>query len=173
MTTDLAPTSTATAEDLATVRHLHASWVWGFDKEPDAGPWDFRAVQGRFYDWGLDDARYYDDMDPEHRVLTSAAAYQRVWEPVFDGLREATHRIEEGPVLLGTAELVSSRLVFVARLVQADGTVVDIRTHNSLLWRRTTDGWKIVGDHTSSQPVVDPAVASRLLDELPGADGFA
>jgi hypothetical protein len=43
--------------------------------------------------------------------------------------------------------------VFIARLVVADGSIVDIRTHNTLIWQQRRDDWKIVGDHTSSQRI--------------------
>lgn len=163
--------STVSEEDASAVRRLHAAWIWGWDKDRDQGPWQFREIQGRFYDWDFDGGRYYDDMDPEHRVFRNVRDYAQAWEPAFEGMLEAMHRIQEGPEVFGAANLVSSRLVFIARLVMADGSVVDIRTHNSLVWHRFSDGWKIVGDHTSSQPVPSAEV-DRLLDELPGATTF-
>lgn len=163
--------STLTEDDRATIRGRHAAWLWGWDKAPDHGRWDFREVQGDFYEWDFDGGRFYDDMDPEHRVARNVAQYQRIWEPTFNEVREATHRMEEGPEVLGTPELASSRLVFVARLVTADGSAVDIRTQNSLTWYRFPDGWKIVGDHTSSQPL-ETEETDRLLAALPGAETF-
>jgi ketosteroid isomerase-like protein len=160
--------STVSPEDAATIRDLHAGFIWGWDREPGQGHWDFYEIQGRYYDRDFDGGRFYDDMDPEHRVARNVEEYRAIWEPTFNELRAATHRIEEGPEIFGTPELVSSRLVFLARLVTADGSVVDIRTHNSLTWYRFPDGWKIVGDHTSSQ-VLEPGEADRLLETLPGA----
>jgi hypothetical protein len=163
--------STVSPDDVATIRQLHAGFIWGWDKDPDEGRWNFREVQGSYYNWDFDGGRFYDDMDPEHRVPRNVNEYQAIWEPTFNDLREATHRIEVGPEIFGTPELVSSRLVFIARLVTADGSVVDIRTHNSLTWYKFAEDWKIVGDHTSSQ-FIDSEEADRLLASLPDAKAF-
>ena len=160
--------SVPAADDVAAVRARHLRWLWGWDKEPDAGHWDFRAIQGSHYDWDLGTLRLYDDMDPEHRIVRSARAYQEIWEPTFNSLRSAVHRLEDGPEIVRSGDLAVSRLVFIARLTVADGSVVDIRTHNTLIWQRLGDDWRIVGDHTSSRRI--PAdEADLLLTTLPGA----
>jgi ketosteroid isomerase-like protein len=156
------------ADDVADVRALHLRWLWGWDKEPGGGHWNFREIQGAHYDWDLDTLRLYDDMDPEHRIVRSAGEYQAIWEPTFNSLRSAVHRLEDGPEIVRSGELAVSRLVFIARLVVADGTVVDIRTHNTLVWQWLGDDWKIVGDHTSSQRIAADE-ADLLLTALPGA----
>jgi hypothetical protein len=156
------------ADDVATVRALHLRWLWGWDKEPGAGHWDFREIQGSYYDWNLETLRLYDDMDPEHRVARSVRDYQAIWEPTFNTLRSAVHRLEDGPEIVRSGDLAISRLVFIARLVAADGSIVDIRTHNTLVWRQLGGTWKIVGDHTSSQRIAADE-ADRLLAALPGA----
>jgi ketosteroid isomerase-like protein len=159
------PVRAAGADD---VRALHLGWLWGWDKEPGAGHWDFQEIQGSYYNWDLDTLRLYDDMDPEHRVVRTAREYQAIWEPTFNSLRSAVHRLEDGPEITRSGDLAVSRLVFIARLVVADGSIVDIRTHNTLIWRHLGGSWKIVGDHTSSQRIAADE-ADRLLASLPGA----
>jgi ketosteroid isomerase-like protein len=156
---------------VATVRALHLRWLRGWDKEPGAAHWDFREIQGSHYDWELDTLRLYDDMDPEHRVVRSVREYQEIWEPMFNGLRSAVHRLEDGPEIMVSGELAVSRLVFIARLVLANSSIVDIRTHNTLIWQQRGDDWKIVGDHTSSQRI--PADEVVFSTERRGAQPIA
>jgi hypothetical protein len=162
------PGATTAQEDAERIRDLHIQWIWGWDKAPGAS-WDFRQVQGRFYDWTFDGCRLYDDMDPELRIVRSAEEYRSIWEPVFQAVREAKHGIEDGPEVLVSGDLASSWLVFIARIIAADGSTTVIRTHNSLVWRRSVpDGWSIVGDHTTSR-AIGGEEADQLLAALPNA----
>lgn len=89
----------------------------------------------------------YDDLDPQHRLVRSAAAYGAIWEPSFSALRSARHRVSREPAVLVVDNLASSVLQFEARLESRDGQVTSIRTLSSLVWRATPGGWKIVREH--------------------------
>lgn len=132
------------------VASAHERWLAGWDRESGAAPFDFRAVQGEFYDWQADDLLLYDSADPAHRVARSADEYRSWWEPVFTGLAAAEHELADGPHVLVSGDLAASRLIFLARLVAADGTETRLRATSSLVWRRTSAGWRIAWDHTSS-----------------------
>jgi ketosteroid isomerase-like protein len=153
------------AADVETIRRQHAEWIFGFDREYGAGHWDLKAELGRFYDWDAE-TRFYDDMDPEHRTARSAEEYRAIWEPIFNTVQFAEHRIAEGPDVRVSGDLANSWIVFIALLVTADGTRVRLRSTNLLVWERFADGWKIVRDHTSSQHISEEEV-TRLLAELP------
>jgi ketosteroid isomerase-like protein len=149
------------------VAAAHLRWLWGWDRAQDDPPFDFRAIQGEFYDWTVADALLYDDADPEHRVARSAEKYRAIWEPVFNRLTIAEHRLADGPHVLASGDLATSRLVFVARLVSADGTETGLRATNSLVWRHSAGKWRIMWDHTSST-TLDPATLTDLMATLPG-----
>ncbi|MEU7141474.1 nuclear transport factor 2 family protein [Nocardia sp. NPDC046473] len=152
-----------------TVAAAHVRWLWGWDRQQGDPPFDLRAVQGEFYDWDAEDVLLYDDADPEHRVARSAEEYRSLWEPVFERLVAADHRLADGPHVLVSGDLAASRLVFLARLVSADGTETGLRATSSLTWRRAAAGWRIVWDHTSSV-AVDGKTLAALMDSLPGSD---
>lgn len=136
--------------DVEVVGALHRDWVFGWERNPGDAPFSFRDAQGARYDRNSDGVVLYDDFDPRHRVARSAEEYAAIWEPAFRDLRLAHHRVAAGPEVLVSGDLAASWLVFVARLETADGTVTGIRTTTSLVWRRTSDGWKVVREHNSS-----------------------
>ncbi|MGA6161105.1 YybH family protein [Amycolatopsis magusensis] len=144
-------------DDFETVATAHAHWLRGWDREPGDPPFDFREVQGEFYDWSAQDLLLYDDADPAHRVARSAEEYRSWWEPVFSGLAAAYHELADGPHVLVSGDLATSRLIFIARLVAADGTETVLRATSSLVWRRRPGGWRIAWDHTSSVEISEPA----------------
>lgn len=152
---------------MTAVAAAHLRWLWGWDRAPGDPPFDFRAVQGELYDWTVEDALLYDDADPEHRVAHSAEEYRSLWESVFNRLAIAEHRLADGPHVLASGDLATSRLVFVARLVAADGAETGLRATSSLTWRRSGGTWRITWDHTSST-TLDPATLADLMATLPG-----
>jgi ketosteroid isomerase-like protein len=140
----------------ASVGPLAREWILvGWEKKPGDGPLDFREKLGKFYDYGAnaEQAAYYDDFDPQRRLVHSAADYGAIWEPLFTALRSAQHGISFGPRLAYSNDIAVSTLQFVAKLTSADGKVTGIRTLSTLTWRCTAGGWKIMREHNSSQLV--------------------
>lgn len=129
---------------------LHRSWVFGWNRKEGSGTFSFKRTFEKYYDWTSDDVRLYDDFDPQHRVAHSAAEYGTFWEPGFNALKSAEHRIYEEPSAIVSGRLAASRLVFLARLVTADNTVIGTRTTSSLVFRRSNGDWRIVREHNSS-----------------------
>lgn len=138
---------------IATVADLHRNWVFGWERNVGDAPFHFRETFDRFYDWTFDNVILYDDFDPQHRVAWNAVEYGDIWEPNFELLRSAHHRIEDGPHVIQGESLAASTLVFVARIEKIDGTVTGIRTTTSLVWRRIDDGWRIVREHNSTEVI--------------------
>ena len=139
--------------------------IRSFDREHGAGYWDLEEELGRFYDWN-GPTRLYDDMDPQHRLARTPAEYRGIWEPTFNSLQFAEHRVEDGPDVIVSGDLASSWLVFIALLITEDGTRVRLRSTNTLVWQRRAGGWTIVRDHTSSQHIGEDEL-QRLLTDLP------
>lgn len=138
----------------ASAASLTREWILvGWEKRAGDPPFDFDRQLGRFYDLQAraDEASFYDDFDPQHRLLDSAQAYGGIWQAPFTSLRAAEHRISVAPKVLRGGNLAAVTMQFVARLTTADGTQVGIRTLSSLAWRCTAQGWKIVREHNSSQ----------------------
>jgi ketosteroid isomerase-like protein len=156
------PSQTACAA--SGVSRLHRDWIMSWDKQPGDPPFDFRAKFARYYDWAGTDVHLYDDFDPQRRVARSPAEYGSFWAAPFTALRSARHGVIDGPdVASGTGDLAASTLEFVARLEAGDGKIVGIRTRSSLVWRCRPDGWVIVREHNSSQPI-SPAETDALLN---------
>jgi len=150
---------------------LTREWILvGWEKRPGDPPFNFERQLGRFYDLQArpDEASFYDDFDPQHRLLDSPRAYGSIWQAPFTALRAAEHRISVAPKVLRDGNLAAVAMQFVARLTTADGAEVGIRTLSSLTWRCTSQGWKIVREHNSSQRLnaqsLDAAMASASTE---------
>ncbi|WP_369211862.1 YybH family protein [Streptomyces flavofungini] len=140
------------------------SWVFGWNRAEDSGEFVFRDTFGHLYDWHGKGTLYYDDADAQHRIARSAAEYESMWEPVFNGLRAAEHWIAMEPDVVLSGDLASVYLGFVARITGADGTVTGLRATSALVWRRTRDGWRITRDHTSSFTLTPDELASAISE---------
>lgn len=151
------------AEEVAA---LHREWILkGWEWQAGNGPFNFQNKLGNYYDWTIGGVLLYDDFDPQHRLVRSAAEYGAIWEPNFSALRTARHRVTLEPTVLVSGDLATSTLQFAARLERQDGQVTGIRTLSSLVWRATDKGWKIVREHNSS--VVVPAGQVEALLRAP------
>jgi ketosteroid isomerase-like protein len=154
--------------DRDAIAELHTRWLFGWDREPSAPPFEFRRTFADFYDFDGAGGRFYDDFDPEHRVADSPDGYGAIWQPTFRQVRRARHEVDSpADVLLGSGDLAASSLVFLARIEGLDGTLTDIRTTTSLVWRYSARGWRIAREHNST--VVLPGGA--LDDRFPVTTG--
>lgn len=143
--------TTGVTDDRATVAALHREWILvGWEHKASDRPFSFRRKLGRYYDWSANDVLLYDDFDPQHRIVRSAAEYGAIWDPSFAALRTAHHRVTMEPVVLVSNDLATSTLQFTARLERKDGKVTGIRTLSSLVWRKIGTDWKIVREHNST-----------------------
>lgn len=156
-------TSVVVGDD--TVAALHRDWVLGWERNIGDPPRSFRRTFGPYYDWDFDDVLLYDDVDPEHRMARSPAAYGAIWEPGFNAFTAIHHVITDGPQVLRSGRLAASSLVFEAHLRPGDGPEVGIRTTTALVWRLTGDGWRIVREHNSTSEIPAGSIDVVPLDQ--------
>ena len=142
--------TTQQQNDDRTVAELARAWILSWDKATSDETFVFEDKFGDFYDWEAQDVMLYDDADPEHQLFRRVADYQAAFEPTFNQLKRAEHWLALEPEVVHSSDLASSYLIFLARLTTADDTLVCLRCTNALVWRRTSNGWRIVRDHTSS-----------------------
>jgi ketosteroid isomerase-like protein len=149
---------------------LTREWILvGWEKRPGDPPFNFDAQLGRFYDLQVspEEASFYDDFDPQHRLLSSARDYGEIWRVPFTSLRSAQHGISVAPKLVRDGNIAAVTMQFVAKLTTGEGSEVGIRTLSSLTWRCSAQGWKIVQEHNSSQRMdkqaLDAALASASV----------
>lgn len=166
----VAPAQSATAPECAasgttSVPGLHKEWILvGWDKPVVGQSWDFREKLGKYYDWKANDVVLYDDMAPDFRIARSPEEYRALWEASFQALRRANHLVLNGPETIVRDGLATSTLEFAGRLEPAEGQpIVSIRTRSTLMWRCTSDGWKIVREHNSSRRIT-PAESRQIFD---------
>jgi ketosteroid isomerase-like protein len=143
------------ASGATSVPHLHKEWILvGWDKPVVGQSWDFREKLGKYYDWEARDVMLYDDMAPDFRIARSPEEYRALWEPSFQALRRANHLVLNGPETVVGDELATSTLEFAGRLEPAESQpIVSIRTRSTLVWRCTSDGWKIIREHNNSRRI--------------------
>jgi len=155
-------TNTELATDKSEINRLHSDWVFGWERSDGDGPFSFGETFAQYYDWDSTDVLLYDDFDPQHRVAASALGYGAIWEPIFNTVRNANHVIADGPHAVLSADLAASSLVFLARIEPLTGDISLIRTTTALVWRRTTDGWRIIREHNSTVLLSEGEYAAAL-----------
>lgn len=165
-TSEPPPENTCAASGPASPGELHREWIMvGWEKRRGDPPFDFRARLGHLYHWDSDNVRLYDDFDPEHRLARSASEWASTWTDTFTALRAARHSVMDGPYVVDGGRLAASHLEFAARLETADGEIIGNRARSSMVWQCTSDGWKIIREHTSTRLVpreeIDAIVAAR------------
>lgn len=152
MTTDHVHTVRDDEQEIAA---LQRDWILGWDKAEGETLRPFREVMDRYYDFDAP-VILFDDYDPRRRVFRTVQDYADAFWPTFSQMRSAAHAIEIAPEVIVDGDLATARMVFIAILTQADGSVVATRATNSQVWRRTDSlGWRIVRDHTGveSMPI--------------------
>lgn len=144
------------------VERLASDWILiGWEKKLGDPPLNFRQKFARFYDWsGAGDQIFYDDFDPERRVVRDPDAYGKIWVPAFTALRSAQHALSIAPTVVYGREIAVSTLEFVARIEDGAGKVTPIRTLSTLTWRCGKGEWRIVREHNSSTVVPESSIAS-------------
>lgn len=146
--------ATCAASGPASPGELHREWILvGWEKHRGDPPFDFRKKLGHLYHWNSSDVRLYDNFDSQHRLARSASGWASIWTEPFTSLREARHSVMNGPDVIDGGLLSASTLEFAARLETAQGEIIGNRARTSLVWQCTSDGWKIVREHTSVQLV--------------------
>ncbi|ANF57600.1 nuclear transport factor 2 family protein [Halotalea alkalilenta] len=141
--------ATCAASGPASPGELHREWIMvGWEKHR-GDSFDFRERLGHLYHWDSSDVVLYDNYDPQHRVGRSASEWASLWTGPFNELREARHSVMDGPDVIDGGRLAASTLEFAARLETAQGEIIGNRARTSLVWECTSDGWKIVREHTS------------------------
>jgi ketosteroid isomerase-like protein len=148
-----AETETTPRTDAETVAALQRAWIFGWDKTEGVDLPPFADVFGRYYDFDAD-VIFFDDADPERRVFRRVGDYADAFWPTFSGFRSAKHAIAEEPAVLVSGDLAAGRMVFIAVLTLADGTVNHLSCQNSHVWQRDAAGdWHIVRDQTTIAPI--------------------
>lgn len=153
------------------VEQLATNWILiGWEKAEGDPPLDFRKKFDRYYDWSGPETRiYYDDFDPERRIVDDPNRYGSIWAPAFSALRSARHALSMTPSVLYGATLAVSTLEFVALLEDGDGKKTSIRTLSTLTWRCTPSGWRIAREHNSSTVVPAASIASYFAQRNKGS----
>jgi ketosteroid isomerase-like protein len=154
------------------VEQLATDWILvGWEKAKGDPPLDFRRKFDRYYDWSGPESRiYYDDFDPERRVVDDPKTYGAIWAPAFSTLRSARHVLSMPPTVLYGGTLAVSTLEFVALLEGSDGKTTSIRTLSTLSWRCTPDGWRIAREHNSSTIVPAASISAYFARGNEGSE---
>ncbi|WP_244491027.1 YybH family protein [Paramesorhizobium deserti] len=137
------------------VPELHKEWILvGWDKPVAGQSWDFREKLGKYYDWEANDVVLYDDMSPDFQIARSPEEYRALWESSFQALRRAHHLVLNGPEVIAGDKLSTSTLEFAARLEPPESQpIISVRARSTLVWRCTSDGWRIVREHNSTRRI--------------------
>lgn len=147
------------------VERLASDWILvGWEKKAGDPALDFRQKFARYYEWSkAGDRIFYDDFDPNKRVVRDPDAYGAIWAPTFTSLRSARHALSIAPSAIYGHGLAVSTLEFVALIEDGGGKMTPIRTLSTLTWRCGRDGWRIIREHNSSTVVPEQSIASYFM----------
>jgi ketosteroid isomerase-like protein len=136
-------------QDVRILADLVRQWVEvGWRHTPEE-PFDFRGRLERFYDWLSDDTQFFDDFDAERRINLHVAEYAAIWDEHIPSMRLLTNRMVGEPRTLLSGDLAVVSVQFVTSYTKADGSSAKAHTLSSLVWRRSSDGWRIIREHGS------------------------
>jgi ketosteroid isomerase-like protein len=142
---------------------LHETWILeGWDKRPDDATFVFAEKLGQYYELNAPGV-FYDDFAPGQVTMRTPAEYGAMWEGPFNLMRSATHGISDPVEAIMSDSVASSTLEFVARLENADGTVIAIIARSQLGWECISEGrWVIRHEHNSIRETTLEAIAEFL-----------
>lgn len=135
--------------DIQTLNVLAQQWVEvGWRHSPEEA-FDFRRRLQRFYDWSPIGTQFFDDFDPERRVCTEVAHYAAIWDDRIPSMQRLTNVIVGSPRTLVSGDLAVMSVQFVTSYTTAEGISSKAHTLSSLVWRRSSEGWRIIREHGS------------------------
>ncbi|MFC6842175.1 nuclear transport factor 2 family protein [Xanthomonas theicola] len=148
-TQTLATGSDSEGDDVQALNALAQQWVEvGWHHLPEE-PFDFRRRLQRFYDWSPNGTQFFDDFDPERRVSTQVARYAAIWDERIPSMQYLSNVIVGSPSTLVSGDLAVMSVQFVTSYATSEGVSGKAHTLSSLVWRRTSEGWRIIREHGS------------------------
>lgn len=136
------------------VAQLHRDWLMlGWERNAGDPAFNFRNDLGKYYDFTRTDLSLFDDFDPELKVRTTADDYGKVWYGMVPKFKSVHHKITEEPGVVAAGPGYShSVMEFIFEVTPNQGDAMYLISRTSILWRCTTDGWKIFKEHNSARP---------------------
>lgn len=144
------------------VAQLHRDWLMiGWERDAGDPDFNFRKDLGKYYDFNSRDLNLFDDFDPELKVRNTADDYGKVRYGLVPKFKSVHHKITEQPGVVAAGPGYShSVMEFVFEVTPKQGDVMHLISRTSILWRCTSDGWKIFKEHNSARPVDAAAYAN-------------
>jgi ketosteroid isomerase-like protein len=149
--------------DIGVLADLARQWVEVGWRHTSEEPFDFRGRLKRFYDWSSDGTQFFDDFDTKRRINTNVAQYAAIWDERIPAMRQLTNVLIGEPRTLVSGDLAVMSVQFVTSYTTAEGHADKAHTISSLVWRRSSDGWRIVREHGSGLAVHDGHSTGELI----------
>lgn len=148
------PASHCAAAGKDSVAELHRDWLMiGWERDAGDPEFNFRQDLGKYYDFTRSDLSLFDDFDPQLKVRNTAEDYGKVWYGMVPNFKSVHHKITEQPAVVAAGPGYShSVMEFVFEVTPKAGQPMYLVSRTSILWRCTTEGWKIYKEHNSARP---------------------
>lgn len=136
--------------EIETIRRLSQEWIeQGFAPEENTKNYTYEKYLSRFYDPTPGAVTLHDNNDPQMRIETDAKAYSRIWEELFANLDYVGNKLTKFYQVEVETDLAFSSFTANA-IVESDGERTVMPVFYTLIWRKTTDGWRIIHEHGSN-----------------------
>jgi ketosteroid isomerase-like protein len=135
------------------VAELHRNWLLeGWERDAGDPEFNFRKDLGKYYDFSRTDLSLFDDFDPQLKVRNTADDYGSIWYALVPKFKSVHHKITEQPGVTAAGPGYShSVMEFVFEVTPKAGEPMYLVSRTSILWRCTSDGWKIYKEHNSAR----------------------
>lgn len=138
------------SREIQALNDLARQWVEIGWRHTSEEPFEFRGRLARFYDWESGDTQFFDDFDAQRRVNEDAAHYASIWDERIPSMRSLTNKMVGNPRIVLSGDLAAMSVRFVTSFTTAEGVSDQAETLSSLVWRRSSQGWRIIREHGSS-----------------------
>lgn len=141
-----------------TIRRLSQEWIeQGFSPKQDTKNYTYEKYFAPYYNATAGAVVLHDNNDPQMRIQTDAKAYHRIWEKLFANLDYLGNKLTSFYQVEVEGDLAFSSFTADA-IVESKGEKTVMPVFYTLVWRKTTDGWRIIHEHGSNLTTEDSPV---------------
>lgn len=130
----------------AQIAKLSEYWIQAWSPQKDAKNFNFMERFSNFYAEG-NDLILFDNADPQARIANSAEDYGNIWDSLLPNLSYVDNRITSEPEVYLDGDLAVSTMVWETTFIFNDRRENKVPTIGTLVWQRTSQGWRIVHEH--------------------------
>lgn len=114
---------------------------------PNEPEFSFKDRVGAYYDWSAKDVYFFDEGDGERVIARSTAELAEMADQGLRGVTFTSHA-DRAPDVVASGSLAVATAYYTFEGMAPDGPVKQ-KMFDTIVWRKTTAGWKIIREQGS------------------------